>query len=79
MLQQLGSKQLGSGSNKTKLTRHLLHVECKKANGEPLIAKFEMKPIRSINDTFDNYFVTIEDITINKGNCIFPELLTLII
>lgn len=43
-----------------------MDIECKKANGDPIIAKFEIKPIRSKNDTFDNYFVTIEDITINK-------------
>ncbi len=41
-------------------------IECTKSDGEPIYAKFEIKPIRSKNDTFDNYFVTIDDITINK-------------
>ncbi len=41
-------------------------VECIKANGDLIIAKLEIKPIRSKNDTYDNYFATIEDITLNK-------------
>lgn len=41
-------------------------VECKKANGDLIIAKIEIKPIRSKDGTYDNYFATIEDITLNK-------------
>ncbi len=43
-------------------------IECQKANGELIITKFEIKPIPSKDKTFDNYFATVEDITLNKQN-----------
>ena len=43
-------------------------VECKKKNGEVMIIKLEIKPILSKDEEFDNYFVTLEDITQSKEN-----------
>ena len=43
-------------------------VECKKKNGEIILIKLEIKPILSKYETFDNYFVTLEDITLLKEN-----------
>jgi len=43
-------------------------VECKKKNGRQILIKLEIKPILSKENTFDNYFVTLEDITLFKEN-----------
>jgi diguanylate cyclase (GGDEF)-like protein/PAS domain S-box-containing protein len=43
-------------------------IKCKNSNGDLIPTKFEIKPILSKNDTFDNYFVTLEDITVHKQN-----------
>ena len=43
-------------------------IKCKKSNGDLILTKLEIKPILSKNDTFDNYFVTVEDITEHKEN-----------
>lgn len=38
-------------------------IECKKKNEEIILIKLEIKPILSKNHSYDNYFVTLEDIT----------------
>ena len=43
-------------------------IKCKKSNGDFILTKLEIKPILSKNDTFDNYFVTLDDITVHKQN-----------
>jgi len=44
------------------------NIECQKQNGDVIITKLEIKPILSKNDTYDNFFVTIEDVTISVKN-----------
>lgn len=41
-------------------------IECKKKNKDVIIGKLEIKPVLSKKDTFDNYFVTLEDVTLVK-------------
>lgn len=43
-------------------------VECKKKNGNIILIKLEVKPILSKDNSYDNYFVTLEDITVFKEN-----------
>ena len=43
-------------------------IKCKKKNGKKILIKLEIKPIQSKDKTFDNYFVTLEDITLFKEN-----------
>ena len=38
-------------------------IECKNKNEQKLLIKLEIKPILSQNDSYENYFVTLEDIT----------------
>jgi len=44
------------------------NIECKKQNDSLIITKLEIKPILSKNDTYDNFFVTIEDVTLSVKN-----------
>jgi diguanylate cyclase (GGDEF)-like protein/PAS domain S-box-containing protein len=43
-------------------------VQCQKKNGRLILIKLEINPILSKENTFDNYFVTLEDITLFKEN-----------
>lgn len=43
-------------------------IECQKANGELIICKLEIKPIPNKNKAIESFFVTLEDITLNKKN-----------